>query len=189
MCSPGPLHGPLHHPRLSTCSGFFVAAPWLMKVMMMVTMVTIVFLVMMVVLTVVLMVIMVIYGDYVEKLSINSARDAFLRLTHWHLDTFGTVSCRYCYSHSVGADQALILLDRASKLDIFAQNRRLRTSPCVCLGVISGTLRTKWRTRMAPRSQVSSLPPLFPRQEKWTMIQRWYSINIPGVSKYWIFYP
>ena len=81
MCSPGPLHGPLHHPRLSTCSGFFVAAPWLMKVMMMVTMVTIVFLVMMVVLTVVLMVIMVIYGDYVEKLSINSARDAFLRLT------------------------------------------------------------------------------------------------------------
>jgi hypothetical protein len=72
-------------------------------------------------------------------------------------------------------------------LDIFAQNRRLRTSPCVCLGVISGTLRTKWRTRMAPRSQVSSLPPLFPRQEKWTMIQRWYSINIPGASKYWIF--
>ena len=77
MCRPGPSHGPLHHPRLSICSGFFAAAPWLMVVVMM--MVTMALLLLMVVLTVLLMVsnIMVIYGHYTEKLNTNSARDVF----------------------------------------------------------------------------------------------------------------
>ena len=136
MCRPGPSHGPLHHPRLSICSGFFAAAPWLMVVvMMMVTMVTMALLLLMVVLTVLLMVsnimVIILKNSTQTQLGMFSQR---LCLTHWHLDAFGTLSCRYCYSHSVGADQAQIFLDRASRLDIFAQNRRLRTSPCVCLG-------------------------------------------------------